>query len=758
MKVPNPALKTVGLFFLLITTLGSVYAQSTQPNTAPTPLPKPQPTLVGAPEIIIDRSTGEGSTLIYLRNAANADLKVSLSGVVTGATKLTPKIFFKAETDQGKGLQEYPLTIRSNEVIRIMATVTDATSDGNFEADISNNDVSFGKVKIIHFPFAVALDGTTTDKAELSMVGGLSTSITLKNDDPVPYPLVWRLAINGREVCGDRVTLSANGIGLLQCQPSVPFGFSRIQDLFKVESTDGHALLLYRQTPTGELDRAAPWKIIPVKASLSYFAPSTQQLWGYIAILVVLILGGLTSLFLSQALPNRLKRLNIKDRLMGTARTTANLSSYVGSRLQVMLRVERSRIYDVLESRNTFSPDFPAVATRCSDETAKLEARVALVQQIDVVLGRLDQILPLNPVPSRISEIEAFIDDAKVLLAKTQPTDKDIEDAQTAISEAAKRVDTLNQPDALFAKQLAKRVLEVKADIDTNIAARPVFIRITNLLPGPNDALKRVPASITEIAADQYSELDMAVEKILLMKDYVLLVDGTADRTRLDRLQMKEDKLLKLLQLESWPAVRCARLLLREMKDDIYPERLEEVLLARAATIDMNPTVAYDKAPLEFCVSFRNDTVNEAVARQEWTCEWVFGDSMKERGWTASHYFLMPKTGRFKKAAPAEYKVQATFRNGNGDPLIDPDTKQPLALEQIVRVQPSRQERFFGDRSRTELLKLVAALLIAVFALVAGAREQLLKLDILPGLIAVFLVGFGADTIKNLLTKTESTT
>jgi hypothetical protein len=40
--------------------------------------------------------------------------------------------------------------------------------------------------------------------------------------------------------------------------------------------------------------------------------------------------------------------------------------------------------------------------------------------------------------------------------------------------------------------------------------------------------------------------------------------------------------------------------------------------------------------------------------------------------------------------------------------------------------------------------------------MVSEAREQLLKLDILPGLIAVFLIGFGADTIKNLPTKSES--
>jgi len=77
---------------------------------------------------------------------------------------------------------------------------------------------------------------------------------------------------------------------------------------------------------------------------------------------------------------------------------------------------------------------------------------------------------------------------------------------------------------------------------------------------------------------------------------------------------------------------------------------------------------------------------------------------------------------------------------------------KPLVIERQVTVQPSRQEGVFGDRSRTELLKLLAALFIAVFALVAGAKEELLKLDVLPGLIAVFLLGFGADTIKNLLT------
>ncbi len=39
------------------------------------------------------------------------------------------------------------------------------------------------------------------------------------------------------------------------------------------------------------------------------------------------------------------------------------------------------------------------------------------------------------------------------------------------------------------------------------------------------------------------------------------------------------------------------------------------------------------------------------------------------------------------------------------------------------------------------------ALVIALFALLAGAKDQLLKLDLVPALVAVFMVGFGADQV-----------
>jgi hypothetical protein len=61
-----------------------------------------------------------------------------------------------------------------------------------------------------------------------------------------------------------------------------------------------------------------------------------------------------------------------------------------------------------------------------------------------------------------------------------------------------------------------------------------------------------------------------------------------------------------------------------------------------------------------------------------------------------------------------------------------------------------------GHALVAELFRLVLALGFAVLGLVAGAKDQILKLDVVPALIAVFLLGFGADQIKNLLTQQGS--
>ena len=743
--------QTVVLFVVLLALSASASGQEP-------PKPPAVPSIVGPTEISVDRYTGVGTLTINLRSTEA--LNGSLTGRVNTETEPKPQLTFKTDP-KAEGQAVFNLTTDPKKITTVIATVTGVKQAGSFDADLAFENNDFGKLKIVYLPFNVTVDGPDPNKLELSLVDDKVTTFTLKNDDPVVYPVIWRLNIDGNEICGGQLTLPAKGLGLLQCKASVPFTPTRIQDLFKVEATEGegHSLLLYPILPgtTTEFDATSPWKKIPVKASRSWFGATAQQILGYIIIVAVLILGGLTSLVLSQALPNRLRRLNIKERLSNATDTTANLTSGIGSRLQVLLRLERNRLEDLLGSRNTFSPDFPDIATRCGEGAARLESRLKLAQQMDVVIGRLEQKLRLGPPPSQIIAIEELIDDAKVLLSKAELTDKDLEAAALAIADADKRVDTVNQTDDTFGQSLAKRALEVQTDIKNNFASVAGFQTLDKALPGPYKAVQLVTGTTLTVPSAQYAELDMAVEKLLLMKEYVVLFEGTQDTEMRQRLQQYRPKLLGYLQLQSWPAMRSARLLMRQMKDDVYPVRLREALEERSATIVMKAMRAYHRAPLEFCVCFKNPALENSAAREEWTCEWDFGDKLTEKGWSVSHYFQLEPDGHFNRLVEKDFTVKTTFLDDSGDVLADPVTKQPLTLELPVKVYPGREQAYLGDRSRTELLKLMAALFIAVFALVAGAREQLMKLDILPGLIAVFTIGFGADTIKNLLTKNDTT-
>jgi hypothetical protein len=140
-------------------------------------------------------------------------------------------------------------------------------------------------------------------------------------------------------------------------------------------------------------------------------------------------------------------------------------------------------------------------------------------------------------------------------------------------------------------------------------------------------------------------------------------------------------------------------------------------------------------------VSFHREAFNHAAAREEWTPIWEFHDQLKEKWWSVWHYF--PEVGN----SP----VRVSFEDANGRQITD-TAGEALVVERTVSVKPDTSGQAKG-RLRTELLRTGIALFAAVLALVAGAREQLLKLDVLPGLMAVFSAGFAADTIKNIITQ-----
>lgn len=695
-----------------------------------------EPKIVGSPMVQVDRVTGTGKAPISFVNSTNADLTIALGAVVGSASKTSRMRVFFSENQQDPGTETLNHTVKKGPMAEtVWARVTDAWEPGDTDIDLVDKDAKLGKLKIRRLPFAVKFDGPSPDKAELALVDGIHTPIILKNDDPVKYMLAWRLVLSGSDVCAGRVEIEPDAIAELHCTPKVAL---HVRELLKEETRDGYLLLA---EDTNNTSPPSPLRAFPVKATASWFGPDSRTGLSYLVIVLILTCGGICSLLLSQFLPHRLQRLNIQDQLDAIKRTTADLSNNVDSKLAVLIRIERIGLSELLRSRTVVSPDFAGVLAQCTQAIAQLTPRVRLLQQMDLVLARREDLTRWSVAPTLVDQVDTQIGKAVVLLCKKDPTDGDFQGAKGAVDAAASLVDTLIQPGDDFGKSLRERIQNLVADINANFVNKPSFSRVNQAAPGAWQQVQGVKPEAV-ISSDQFTSLDMAVAKILLMRDYAKLVEGTANTDILKQLQDREPELTAHLQHGSWEALCLARLLFREMRDGIYPEMLRQALEQDQAEIQMDPSVAYLRAPLKFRIEFQSPPLNTAAAREAWTCHWEFGDGLNGAGWEVSHYFEAPPT----------LPVTVTFRDEQGKTIADPITNQPLSVKREVSVHPTRAGWTFGERAQMECLKLAAALLVAVFGLVAGAKDQLTKLDVLPGLMAVFLVGFSADTIKNLLT------
>src|SRR5205807_7178281 len=167
---------------------------------------------------------------------------------------------------------------------------------------------------------------------------------------------------------------------------------------------------------------------------------------------------------------------------------TSDLSTRVDSKLAVLVRLERSRLSDVLRSRSTFSPDFASVASESMTGAMKLKTRVGLLEIMDSVLGRLAKIIDVCSSPTQIDSINKRLEQATVLLNKAEPTDTDVLAAQSAIAEASAMVDVLNQKDANFSQDMAARLGMLKSDIDA-ITGMGTYNRVLPMIAGQLQAL-----------------------------------------------------------------------------------------------------------------------------------------------------------------------------------------------------------------------------------------------------------------------------
>ena len=223
-----------------------------------------------------------------------------------------------------------------------------------------------------------------------------------------------------------------------------------------------------------------------------------------------------------------------------------------------------------------------------------------------------------------------------------------------------------------------------------------------------------------------------------------------------ERLARQYPRLLRWLGQESWDSLTRAQGAVQQMREGVFPSDLLE---AAPPEIDCGPALVYANERIQFRVKFQDPRFDMATARYDLQAIWDFGDGLSESGWETSHYYPWCRWGWRGEKRFAAYSPIVTFTFHAPEQPEQGGKWEASATPKVLQVQS--ESSLLGltrDRNRVEVLRFVLALLPAVFGMVAGAKEQLLKTDLMTGIMGVLLLGFGSDTIKNLVSKSQQPT
>jgi hypothetical protein len=620
-------------------------------------------------------------------------------------------------------------------------------------------------------PFGVKLEAASPDNPALSITRGQNPTLTLRNDDPYAYPVHYQFAIDGLKPVEGDLQLPPNGSKSFEFKPTDGWITDWFTSIFKSVDRPGFLVLSYDSTNLSQ-KTYLPSKTVPVTFHLNYWSHWVPDVAGPLLLFIVLTLGGLTSLLVSCGIPNKLRQVQLRDQLGSLARRISAVSPSVDSRLRVLLRLELKKLEDLLRTkggwRGPFTrdrlllvpewalPDFADTLADAAVGISKLETRVDLAEQLDSLRHTMESVADELP-PTVIGQVSSNLQETADRARKPQLTDEEIaltksllEKAKTLMSDWAK--------DTSFATGISARLkrlqglLGIGTTDPSALKDTDVGKRFQTSMPGAFELLANQSLSDpANIGPDDYKDLDTTTAKLEVAVEYMRFFQSLPASSQIG-LDKREESLRAALNPDSWRSLRCAETYVREIKSGVYPEDLRTELLAAngnngasGVSIELERQLVRQAEPLELCVQFHNRALRRVPALDEWTPFWTFktlnGPELREKWWTVWHYF----------DNPGDHEINVYFEGADGKSISD-DKGAPLVVSKTIQVLPQRGSNT-RERLRAEILKLGIALGVALIALLGGAQEKLASLSLVQGLLAVFVMGFSANVVKDLITQ-----
>ncbi|HKV93431.1 MAG TPA: hypothetical protein VJW20_12865 [Candidatus Angelobacter sp.] len=774
--------------------------------------------LVGHPIIVIDphcSNNGEGSVHAKLRNenaAGQPPIPVYLTSTDIVSNPAGKRVNGKvAVLPITSALEETPVDKRelaSGQEMWVKITVTNVDQVGEWQTTLQNENVDLGPIRIVRndVPFLIGLDTSTPDAPELTFVRNQPASFRLKNDSLTDYQVTWEYSIGNRTLrptdlqelsAWDRLmcwlkkncvqkpvgppTVLVPSTGGTTVTFAVPSDWyeNKFVGLFKDDAKDGH--LLVRRVDKYDLSPAVnngcssspATRVFKIKTHMPVFPGTRREILGDMVVFVVLLLGGLCSLILNFALPNQIRRLKLKEVIDTLERQVGDLSSDLASRLRVLVGLAQRLLKDRLRNLTWTNSDFTSEMQNIDKAATQLGTRIQFLNRLGATRSSFERLSPLVLPPSIIVGMEETFSRVVALGIKTEFGDADLQAAQGLIQILQDQMDSSGKSNAAWVTGLANRVKNLKTILDHangSVGTTHTWKQISAKIPGAYKNLTTIdPAQIQE---NDYLFVDRTVFRLELLVTYVRQVEAMSatDPIR-KRLSDIENKLADLLPKDSWDRLEEAVRLVKQVQEGHFKDDIQNALANHALIAKCKRILIMPFQPCVFTLEFSEDALNDAKARDEWTCKWVFNNNneppLSEEGWEVTHYFQRPET----------YTLHITVRHRMDTKLVFKLDRTKMEFPEI-KVLPEGRRKFYlviaallkGNwsearkewrKSRTganrvlEILWLILALFLALVGLMEGAKEQILKMDVIPAMIAIFLIGVGADQIKNLLTKKQ---
>ena len=618
-----------------------------------------------------------------------------------------------------------------------------------------------------------------------------SFALLLENADAVGYDVDWDFRVGSTPATPVQETrIAAGGTAALVIQPRDEWfteaGLGPFGSLFKDGVAD--AFLTVRLHSEACRSAGTPMKLLRLKASLAYRPDATKARGSYAVLLALLLAGALCSLYLNFRFPDQQIRGALNEQLKNIGAAIGSLSMRLASRLRVLVGVEQRLLRAQLKSLSWYSLEFESRRAQIADAADRLERRVSLLEGMGRLRDDYEEAAQLDVPPSILDRLEDRFERTVRLLNVMNPPSADLQDAEMMLAEIKKELSDWSQPDSALAGQVAARLKILNADIVQALPTSPTW---KALQAGCASLVNRLAAAPAPDAAGVLSDLtrnDRLAFRGKLLWDYAVLCDRRAPITGTP-LASRQKELIGDLLSDRWDDLRRARRLVKEMSESIYADDIRAEIENGRVEIETDRSLTRAFDPAEFYLSFQAKRFESATARDEWSCTWNFGhvaagapdrpvNYLEEEGWSVTHYF--PKAGgptvtvRFRHEsggdlirAPAAPVAGHTSAPGSA---VAPNVNAPaqrvtIALPVLLGDQNGEVSGRFAwlrkwaqwrRENGSALTRLAVALAPAVLALVAGARDQLLKMDLFPALGAVFLAGFGSDQVKNLLSQKKT--